>query len=289
MTAQIISGKKISKQIQDELKVQVDELKSKHNVHPGLAVVIVGEDPASEVYVKNKRLTCEKLGIKSFAYDLPADTSEDKLLALIAELNKNPEVHGVLVQLPLPKQISDKKVLMAIDPDKDVDGFHPMNVGRMVTGEPVFRPCTPWGCLELLIRSGIDTSGKHVVVVGRSNIVGKPVANMLIQKAKGANATVTVCHTRTKDMGQYTRQADILIAAAGVPKFITRDMVKPGVVVIDVGIHRTDDGLCGDVDYGPVAEIASHITPVPGGVGPMTITMLMVNTIASARMHNKLA
>jgi len=287
MTAQIISGKKISKEIKAELKVEVDELKAKHNVVPGLSVIIVGEDPASQVYVKNKRLTCEKLGIKSFSYDLPEDTSEDKLLGLIDELNRNDEVHGILVQLPLPKHIDDEKVLLAIDPAKDVDGFHPMNVGRLVTGAPAYLPCTPHGCIQLLKRSGIETSGAEVVVVGRSNIVGKPVANMLIQKAEGANATVTICHTRTKDVAFHTKRADILIAAAGVPKYIKADMVKPGAVVIDVGIHRTDDGLCGDVDDA-VKEVASHITPVPGGVGPMTITMLMMNTIRSAKVHNNL-
>lgn len=288
MTAEIISGKKISKEIKAELKEEIDELKAKHDVHPGLAVVIVGEDPASQVYVRNKRKTCDKLGIKSFSYDLPADTPEDKLLALIDELNRNPEIHGILVQLPLPKQIGENKVLLAIDPDKDVDGFHPVNVGKLVAGEPSFLPCTPHGCIQLLMRSGIETSGAEVVVVGRSNIVGKPVANLLIQKAKGANATVTVCHTRTKDLTFHTKRADILIVAAGVPKYIKGEQVKPGAVVIDVGVNRLDDGLCGDVDYETVKEVASHITPVPGGVGPMTITMLMMNTVRSAKAHNNL-
>ncbi len=292
MTAKIISGNEISKQIKEELKKEVDELKAKHNVHPGLAVIIIGENPASQVYVKNKRLTCDKLGIRSFSYDLPADTPEPKLLSLIDELNRNPECHGILVQLPLPKHISENKVLLAIDPDKDVDGFHPVNVGKLVAGEPAFLPCTPHGCQQLLVRSGIETSGAHLVVVGRSNIVGKPIANIMLQKAKGANSTVTICHTGTKNMAEHTRRADILVVAAGVPKYVKADMVKPGAVVIDVGVNRIKDGdkevLCGDVDFEGVKEVAGWITPVPGGVGPMTITMLMMNTIRSARMHNKL-
>jgi len=288
MTAQIIDGKKISKQIQEEIKKDVEELRTKHGVVPGLAVIIVGENPASQVYVKNKRITCEKLAIRSFSYDLPADTSEGKLLELIHELNAKPEVHGILVQLPLPRQISENKVLLAIDPDKDVDGFHPVNVGKLVAGEPAFMPCTPHGCIQLLLRSGIETEGAEVVVVGRSNIVGKPIANMLIQKARGANATVTVCHTKTRNISAHTRRADILIVAAGVPRYIKADQVKPGAVVIDVGVNRLESGLCGDVDFEGVKEVAGHITPVPGGVGPMTITMLMMNTVRSARMHSNL-
>lgn len=292
MTARILSGSDIAKEIQKELEVEVAEMKEKLGVTPGIAVIIVGEDPASQVYVRNKKKTAVKLGMKSFEHNLPADASEEKLLGIIGELNRNPECHGILVQLPLPKHIDEGKVLLAIDPDKDVDGFHPTNVGRMVIGsEDCFKPCTPHGCQQILVRSGIETSGAHVVVVGRSNIVGKPVANIMVQKAKGANSTVTICHTRTKDMAALTRQADILIAAAGVPKFVTADMVKEGVVVIDVGIHRVGkdektgkDILCGDVDFDAVKEKASAITPVPGGVGPMTITMLMLNTVKSARM-----
>lgn len=293
MTAQILSGKKIGKQIKEELKVEIDKMKEELGVTPGLAVVIVGEDPASQVYVRNKKKTANKLGMQSFSYELPADTSEGKLLEIVNELNANPECHGILVQLPLPKHINEEKVLMAIDPDKDVDGFHPTNVGRLVVGsDECFKPCTPHGCQQILIRSGIETSGAHTVVVGRSNIVGKPVMNIMVQKATGANSTVTVCHTRTKDVAFHTKQADIIIAAAGVPKMITADMIKEGAVVIDVGIHRVGknektgkDILCGDVDFDGVVEKASAITPVPGGVGPMTITMLMLNTVKSARLH----
>jgi len=289
MTAEILSGKKIAKDIRVELKERIAKLKEETGVTPGLAVILVGQDPASTVYVRNKKRTAGKLGMNSFDYDLPEDTSEQKVLGLIDELNANPECHGILVQLPLPKHINSTKVLNAIDPDKDVDGFHPTNVGRLVVGDDCFKPCTPHGCQQILIRSGIETSGAHTVVVGRSNIVGKPVANMMIQKADGANSTVTVCHTRTKDMAEHTKQADILIAAAGVPKVITADMVKEGAVVIDVGIHRvgkTESGkdiLCGDVDFDAVKEKAKAITPVPGGVGPMTITMLMLNTVESAQ------
>ncbi len=293
MAAVILSGKKIGKEIKAELKVEIEKMKEEIGVIPGLAVVIVGEDPASQVYVRNKKKTAAKLGMKSFNYEMPEDTSETKLLEIVEELNGNPECHGILVQLPLPKHINEEKVLMAIDPDKDVDGFHPTNVGRLVVGsDECFKPCTPHGCQQILIRSGIETSGAHTVVVGRSNIVGKPVANIMIQKATGANSTVTVCHTRTKNVAEFTKQADIIIAAAGVPKMITADMVKPGAVVIDVGIHRIGkneetgkDILCGDVDFDAVKEVASAITPVPGGVGPMTITMLMLNTVKSARQH----
>jgi methylenetetrahydrofolate dehydrogenase (NADP+)/methenyltetrahydrofolate cyclohydrolase len=290
MTARILSGKDIAKEIRKELKVDIEKMKEEIGVTPGLAVVLVGENPASQVYVRNKKKTAAKLGIKSFDYDLPADTSEAKLLGLIDELNANAEVHGILVQLPLPKHIDDQKVLMAIDPNKDVDGFHPTNVGRLVVGGDCFLPCTPHGCQQILVRSGIETSGAHVVVVGRSNIVGKPVANIMLQKAVGANSTVTICHTRTKDMAHHTKQADILIVAAGVPNAVTADMVQEGVVVIDVGVNRLGkddkgkDILAGDVDFDGIKEKASAITPVPGGVGPMTITMLMMNTVKSARM-----
>ncbi len=291
MTARILSGKDIAKDIRKELKVEIAELKEKHGIVPGLAVALVGEDPASEVYVGAKVKTCKNLGVNSIEKRLPDNTSEADLLALIDEWNKDKNVHGILVQLPLPKHIDEQKVLTAIRPDKDVDGFHPTNVGKMLIGKPDFLPCTPHGCQQILMRSGIETEGKEVVVVGRSNIVGKPVAAILVQKAKGANATVTICHTRTKDIKEHTLRAEILIAAAGVPKFITADMVKDGAVVIDVGVHRigkTESGkdkLCGDVDFEAVKEKASAITPVPGGVGPMTITMLMMNTVRSAKMR----
>jgi methylenetetrahydrofolate dehydrogenase (NADP+)/methenyltetrahydrofolate cyclohydrolase len=288
MAAMLIKGSEISKQIKEELKQKIAELKEKHNVVPGLATVLVGEDEASKVYVGAKEKTCKELGIHSERIDLPADTKEADLLALVEKLNNDPKIHGILVQLPLPKHINGTKVLYAIDPDKDVDGFHPVNVGKMMLGEPTFLPCTPHGILELLKRSGTEIKGAEVVVVGRSNIVGKPVANMLLQK-RGGNATVTICHTGTKDIAAHTRRADILIVAVGKPKAITSDMVKEGVVVIDVGVNRLETGLVGDVDFETVKEKAKAITPVPGGVGPMTITMLMSNTVQSAKMHSGIA
>jgi len=290
MTAQIISGTEIAKQIREELKQEITELNEKHNLVPGLVTVLVGENPASQVYVGSKVKTCEALGVYSERHDLPAETGEEELLSLIDKLNKDPKIHGILVQLPLPKHINETRVLYAIDPKKDVDGFHPVNVGKLMIGEPDYLPCTPHGIQQLLVRSGIETDGAEVVVVGRSNIVGKPIANILIQKQKGANATVTVCHTRTRDMLFHTKRADILIVAAGKPKAITADMVKEGVVVIDVGVNRvgkTAEGkaiLCGDVDFDTVKEKAKAITPVPGGVGPMTITMLMLNTVRAAKL-----
>ena len=295
MVAQIISGTEIAKQIREELKQEIVQLKQKHNLVPGLASVLVGEDPASQVYVGSKVKTCDALGIYSERHDLPADTSEEELLALIDRLNKDPKIHGILVQLPLPKHIDAEKVLYAIDPQKDVDGFHPVNVGRLMIGEPDYLPCTPHGIQQLLIRSGVKIAGAEVVVVGRSNIVGKPIANILLQKKEGANATVTICHTGTKDISFHTKRADILIVAAGKPKAITADMVKEGVVVIDVGVNRigkTAEGkaiLCGDVDFDAVKEKAKAITPVPGGVGPMTITMLMLNTVRAAKLAAGLA
>jgi len=290
MAAQIISGTEIAKQIREELKQEIAQLKEKHNLVPGLASVLVGEDPASQVYVGSKVKTCDALGIYSERHDLPVDTSEEKLLALVDRLSKDPKIHGILVQLPLPKHINTEKVLYAIDPKKDVDGFHPVNVGRLMIGEPDYIPCTPHGIQQLLVRSGTEIAGAEVVVVGRSNIVGKPIANILLQKKEGANATVTICHTGTKDMSFHTKRADILIVAAGKPKAITADMVKEGVVVIDVGVNRigkTAEGkaiLCGDVDFDAVKEKAKAITPVPGGVGPMTITMLMMNTVRAAKL-----
>ncbi len=290
MPAEIISGTEIAKQIREELKGEIAELKEKHNLVPGLVTVLIGEDPASQVYVGSKVRTCEALGIYSERHDLPADTSEETLLNLIDKLNKDPKIHGILVQLPLPKHINETKILYAIDPKKDVDGFHPVNVGKLMIGEPDFLPCTPHGIQQLLIRSGVEIEGAEVVVVGRSNIVGKPIANILLQKQKGANATVTICHTRTKDMSFHTKRADILIVAAGKPKAITADMVKEGAVVIDVGTNRigmSESGkaiLAGDVDFDAVKEKVKAITPVPGGVGPMTITMLMLNTVKAAKL-----
>lgn len=287
--AKIIDGKRIAADIRIEIKKEVQAL-AKRKVTPGLAVVLVGENPASQMYVRMKKKACAEMGISSFDYDLPKNCSEERLLTLIDKLNADKKVHGILVQLPLPKQISEAKVLNAIDRAKDVDGFHPVSVGKMLNGEETFLPCTPRGCQELLIRSGYDPAGKHVVVVGRSNIVGKPMAAILMQKAFGANATVTVCHSRTKNMSRLTQQADILIAAIGVPKFIKSRMVKQGVVVIDVGVNRVEDNtkrsgyrLEGDVDFKNVVKKAKAITPVPGGVGPMTITMLLQNTVESAK------
>ncbi|MBX3176607.1 MAG: bifunctional methylenetetrahydrofolate dehydrogenase/methenyltetrahydrofolate cyclohydrolase FolD [Candidatus Hydrogenedentes bacterium] len=285
----IISGKELSEEIRAELKVDVEAI-ARAGVRPGLAVVLVGEDPASQVYVGSKRRTCEELGINSYSHDLPANCTEKRLLGLIEKLNADPDVHGILVQMPLPKHIDEKKVINAINPDKDVDGFHPVNVGKLLIGEPAFVSCTPAGCIEMLLRSGYDPAGKHVVVLGRSNIVGKPVAALLMQKAAGGNATVTVCHSRTKNLASITKQADILIAAIGIPQFVKARMVKDGVIVIDVGINRIPDKtkksgtrLVGDVDFKGVSKKARAITPVPGGVGLMTVTMLMKNTVEAAR------
>jgi len=289
MAATLIKGSEISKQIKEELKKEIALLKEKYNIVPGLTTVLVGQDEASKVYVGAKEKACKELAMYSERNDIPADTTEADLLVLIERLNKDSKINGILVQLPLPKHINAAKVLHAIDPNKDVDGFHPVNVGKMIIGEPCFLPCTPHGILELLIRSGVETSGADVVVVGRSNIVGKPIANMMIQKRKGGNATVTICHTGTKDIASHTRRADILIVAAGKPKTITADMVKEGVVVIDVGVNRLPTGLVGDVDFETVKEKAKAITPVPGGVGPMTITMLMANTVQAAKMQAGIA
>ena len=290
MTAQIISGTEIARQIREELKPEIASLKEKHNLVPGLVTVLVGADPASQVYVGAKEKTSKDLGIYSERYDIPAETTQAELLARIDRLNKDPKIHGILVQLPLPKHIKETEILYAIDPKKDVDGFHPVNVGKLMIGEADYLPCTPHGIQQLLVRSGIEIDGAEVVVLGRSNIVGKPIANILLQKKEGANATVTVCHTGTRDINFHTRRADILIVAAGRPKAVTADMVKEGVVVIDVGVNRigkTPEGksiLAGDVDFEAVKEKASAITPVPGGVGPMTITMLMLNTVKAAKV-----
>jgi len=292
MSAKIISGTEVAKAIREELQAEVVELKEKYNVVPGLVTILVGEDPASQSYVSAKNKTAHALGIHSEQVTLSADTTEQDLLAIVEKFNKDKNIHGILVQLPLPKHINETNVLYAIDPNKDVDGFHPVNVGKMVVGEDCYLPCTPHGILELLIRSGVETSGAEVVVIGRSNIVGKPIANLMLQKRKGGNATVTLCHTRTKDMAAHCKRADIIIAAVGVPKMVTADMVKDGVVIIDVGVNRigkTAEGkaiLAGDVDFDAVKEKASYITPVPGGVGPMTITMLMKNTVQAARQSS---
>jgi methylenetetrahydrofolate dehydrogenase (NADP+)/methenyltetrahydrofolate cyclohydrolase len=289
MAAKMISGTETAKKIREEIKTEIARLKEKHGITPGLATVLVGDDPASKVYVGAKEKSCKNLGVYSKRVDLPADTSEEDLLALVDKLNHDPEIHGILVQLPLPKHINEARVLYAIDPEKDVDGFHPVNVGKMVIGGDCFLPCTPHGVIELLVRYGIKTEGAEVVIVGRSNIVGKPVLNLLLQKREGGNATVTLCHTRTKDLAFHTKRADILIVATGHPKTVTGDMVKEGVVVIDVGVNRigkTAEGkaiLAGDVDFESVKEKAAAITPVPGGVGPMTIVMLMKNTLQAAR------
>jgi methylenetetrahydrofolate dehydrogenase (NADP+)/methenyltetrahydrofolate cyclohydrolase len=294
VTAKLIKGSEIAKQIREELKQEVATLKEKHNVVPGLATVLVGDDPASHVYVGQKEKASLELGIYSERHDLPSDTTQQDLMALVEKLNKDPKINGILVQLPLPKHINESDVLYAINPRKDVDGFHPVNLGKLLIGEPDYVPCTPNGIHQLLIRSGVETNGAEVVVVGRSNIVGKPIAAIMMQKKKGANATVTVCHTATRDMALHTRRADILIVAAGRPKAITADMVKEGVVVIDVGVNeigKTEAGkriLCGDVDFEGVSEKAAAITPVPGGVGPMTITMLMLNTVHAAKIANGL-
>ena len=294
MSAQIISGKEIAKQIREELKQEVSKLKEQ-NIVPGLGVILVGADPASISYVTAKEKACEEIGIFSDDNRLPADSSQEDLLALIDKMNKDPKINGILVQLPLPKHLNESEVLLAIDPSKDVDGFHPVNVGKMVVGEKAFLPCTPHGVIQMIKRSGVQLEGAEVVIVGRSNIVGKPLANLLIQKSEFGNATVTVCHTRTKDIAAHTKKADIVIAATGYPNTITADMVKDDACVIDVGVNRIEDStrqrgyrLVGDVDFEAVKEKAAFITPVPGGVGPMTITMLLYNTVESAKIANNL-
>jgi len=290
--AKIIDGKQIAADIREELKTKVAQLKQK-GITPGLGVILVGADPASVSYVTAKEKACNDIGMFSDDNRLPADTSEKDLLALVDKMNKDPKIHGILVQLPLPKHIDEQKVLLAIDPTKDVDGFHPVNVGKMCVGQKAFLPCTPHGVVQLLIRSGVKLDGAEVVIVGRSNIVGKPLANMLIQKSPIGNAKVTVCHTRTKDIAYHTKRADIVIAAAGRPNTITADMIRQGAVIIDVGVNRIEDSskkagfrLVGDVDFEGCSKVASLITPVPGGVGPMTITMLLYNTVESATSHS---
>ena len=271
----LIDGKKVSGEIRNRLADEIQELKKKAGKTPGLATVLVGDDPASAVYVRNKNKICGELGFQSFEQKLSANTSEEKLLQLVGELNSNKDVHGILVQLPLPDQIDSEKILQAIDPKKDVDGFHPVNVGKLVVGNALLTPCTPTGIIALLDRYDIEISGKHAVIIGRCNIVGKPVSMLLLHR----NATITICHSRTQNLEEVTRSADILVAAVGRANFVTDEMVSEGTVVIDVGINRVDGKLTGDVDFEPVSKKASHITPVPGGVGPMTIALLMENTL----------
>lgn len=279
MSAQLIEGKKISDSIRKEIKLEADRLKSE-GVTPGLVVILVGEDPASQVYVRNKAKACEQLGYYSEVVRLPAETSQQQLLSLIDRYNSDDKVNGILVQLPLPKHIEEKAIIDAIAVEKDVDGFHPESVGNLMIGDDTLLPCTPAGVIELLKRTGNDPAGKHAVVIGRSNIVGKPVAMLLLRE----HATVTICHSRTPNLPEIAKQADILVAAVGVPKLVKKEWVKPGAVVIDVGVNRLPDGkLCGDVDFDDVVDTAGWITPVPGGVGPMTITMLMANTLKAAK------
>ncbi|MBR6038397.1 MAG: bifunctional methylenetetrahydrofolate dehydrogenase/methenyltetrahydrofolate cyclohydrolase FolD [Candidatus Methanomethylophilaceae archaeon] len=288
MTTRLILGKDVSEEIYSELRTRIAALKAR-GVVPGLAVVLVGDDPASQVYVRKKGEMCESLGMRSVTVRMPGDTTQESLMAKVEELNRDPSVHGFLVQLPLPSHLDEEQVINAISPEKDVDCFHPSNVGRMLIGNPDFLPATPAGVQQMLVRSGIETRGKHVVVVGRSNIVGKPMAALMVQKGDGADSTVTVVHSRTKNLPEITRQADILVVAIGKPRFVTADMVKEGAVVIDVGTNRVDDPskpsgsrLVGDVDFEAVKDKASAITPVPGGVGPMTICMLMANAVKAA-------
>jgi methylenetetrahydrofolate dehydrogenase (NADP+) / methenyltetrahydrofolate cyclohydrolase len=289
MAAKIIDGRKIAEEIKAEVKQKTLQLKSDKGIVPGLAFILVGDNPASESYVKSKNKACDEAGFFSITEKLPSSTSEKEILKLLDQFNHDKKIHGILVQLPLPEHIGEQKIIEAIDYRKDVDGFHPINLGKLIIGHECFRPCTPAGIQELLIRCRIETSGKHVVVAGRSNIVGKPIANILLQKQKSANAIVTIVHTGTKDISHYTKQGDILISAIGRPKFITADMVKPGAVVIDVGINRIPDAtakngsrIVGDVDFDSVINVASMISPVPGGVGLMTIAMLLQNTLKAA-------
>lgn len=288
MSAEILEGKSLSDEIRAEVAEEAARFQQSSGVTPCLAAVLVGEDPASQVYVRNKEKACAKAGMTSRLHRLPATTSQAELLELVESLNGDRAVHGILVQLPLPGGINAERILDAVDPLKDVDAFHPENVGRIVQGRPRFLPCTPHGIQQLLVRRGIETAGRRVVVIGRSDIVGKPMAIMLLQKARGADATVTVCHSRTKDLPAVAREADILIAAIGRAKFVTRDMVRPGAVVIDVGINRTEEGLVGDVDFESVKEVAGAITPVPGGVGLLTIAMLLHNTLMAAKLQVEL-
>jgi methylenetetrahydrofolate dehydrogenase (NADP+)/methenyltetrahydrofolate cyclohydrolase len=282
----LLDGKKLAQEMQKEIAAEVAALARERGVRPGLAAVLVGDNPASQIYVRNKRRDCEKVGMASWLHALPRDLTQEELLDLIDRLNADPLVHGILVQLPLPPQIDEAAVIRAVSPLKDVDGFGPENLGLLAAGHPRYVPCTPLGVQQLLLRNGVAVEGRHVVIVGRSNIVGKPLALILMQKAPGANATVTVCHSRSNDLPAITRGADIVVMAIGQARFLKADMVRPGAVVVDVGMNRLPDGkLCGDVDFEAVAAVASAITPVPGGVGPMTITMLLHNTLQAARLQ----
>jgi methylenetetrahydrofolate dehydrogenase (NADP+)/methenyltetrahydrofolate cyclohydrolase len=283
MPAQILDGAALAKQMRAELAAETAAFTAACGIAPTLAAVLVGDDAASQIYVRNKRRDCQEVGMNSRLHRLGAGTTQAELLALIGQLNADPGVHGILVQLPLPKQIDERAVLEAVSPAKDVDCFHPENVGRIVQGRPRFVPCTPGGVQQLLIRNNVIVTGQHVVIVGRSDIVGKPLANMLAQRGPGADATVTLAHSRTADLPAVTRTADILVVAIGRPRFVTADMIRPGATVIDVGINRIDEGLVGDVDYAAAANVAGRITPVPGGVGPLTRVMLLVNTLTAAR------
>jgi methylenetetrahydrofolate dehydrogenase (NADP+)/methenyltetrahydrofolate cyclohydrolase len=285
MPASLLDGKQLAQTMQKEIAADAEAFYQLHGLRPGLAAVLVGDNAASRIYVRNKRRACEQAGFASWQHDLSACTCQAELLQLLDELNANPAVHGILVQLPLPPQIDEATIIRSVAPMKDVDGFGPENLGLLVAGQPRYLPCTPHGVQQLLVRNGVCIDGAHVVIVGRSNIVGKPLALILMQKASGANATVTVCHSRSRDIGAFCRQADIVVVAIGQPQFLKGDMVRPGAVVVDVGINRLPDGkLVGDVDFAAVSQIASAITPVPGGVGPMTITMLLHNTLAAARV-----
>jgi methylenetetrahydrofolate dehydrogenase (NADP+) / methenyltetrahydrofolate cyclohydrolase len=286
VAADLIDGKAIAERLQQQISQRAADFAASIGDSPHLAAVLVGDDPASGVYVRNKERMCGKVGIRSTLHKLPAETTQQQLLELVGRLNEDVDVNGILIQLPLPAQIAATKVLDAVHPLKDVDCFHPENVGLLAQGRPRFQPCTPAGCQHLLRESGIATRGRHVVVLGRSDIVGKPMAMLMMQRGDDADATVTICHSRTQNLAQITRQADIVVAAIGQPRFVSAEMLKPGVVVIDVGIHRQQDGtLCGDVDFEPVREIAAAITPVPGGVGPMTIAMLLANTLTAAQLQ----
>jgi len=294
MSATILDGKQLAADMRADIAKQVAQLQAECGVTPGLGVILIGADPASTSYVTAKEKACEEAGMYSQDVRVPAATTQEEALALVRRMNADPRIHGILVQLPLPKHIDEGAVINAIAPEKDVDGFTPVNVGRMMIGETCFLPCTPHGIIQMLLKAGVQTSGKHAVVVGRSNIVGKPVAHLLMRKAEGGNATVTVCHTGTRDLAAFTRQADILVVAAGRPNTVTGDMIKPGAVVIDVGVNRIPDAtkkngfrLAGDVDFDSVREKASLLTPVPGGVGPMTITLLLYNTLESARRASR--
>jgi methylenetetrahydrofolate dehydrogenase (NADP+) / methenyltetrahydrofolate cyclohydrolase len=285
MPASLLDGKQLAQTMQKEIAAAAEAFFQKHQMRPGLAAVLVGDDPASRVYVRNKRKACEQAGFRSWLHELPSDTSPTELLRLVEKLNSDSTVHGILVQLPLPPQIDEAAMISAVEPQKDVDGFGPENLGLLVAGRPRYLPCTPYGVQQLLVRNGIRLEGAHVVIIGRSNIVGKPLALILMQKAAQANATVTVCHSRSRDIGALSCQADIVVVAIGQAQFLKGDMVRPGAVVVDVGINRLPDGkLVGDVDFPAVSQVASAISPVPGGVGPMTITMLLHNTLRAARL-----